>query len=533
MRGVATGAEKRRAGRFMKRIEPGIVYLVGGGPGDLGLVTLRAKELIEAAEVLVYDYLVHPQLLAWCRPEAEKLYVGKQAGFHAVPQAEIEQMLITRATAGKRVVRLKGGDPYVFGRGGEEAKTLAAAGVRFEVVPGVTAALAAGAYAGIPLTHRNTSAQLVLVTGHEDPEKHTLQVDWPALGALQNTTLAIYMGMGHLAEILAGLQHGGMAAETPAAVVQWASLGRQRSVAATVGNLPAAVARAGLAAPAVVLVGDVVRHQEAVDWFERLPLFGRRVAITRTREQNSELRPRLEHLGAEVIELPLIEVKPVLPRDELVDVFSELGSYDWILFTSANGVRNFFACFFRAFDDVRSLGFLRFAAVGDATKAAIEAERIRVECCPPVATAEALAEALIETGSLDSAKVVVVTGNRNRETLVQRLESEGRAIVDTLQLYETQPMDLAAHPAAETFRAQGADAVLFASSSAVDAFLAQAKSLQLAPDARRPVVGSMGPQTSATLRAAGLAPAFEAKAPGLDGLIDALVLHLNAGKASS
>ena len=268
----------------MKR---GLVFLVGAGPGDLGLVTLRARELIADTDVLVYDYLVHPELVDWCRPGCEVIYVGKKAGFHAMPQADIEKLLVDRAKAGKTVVRLKGGDPYVFGRGGEEAKALAAAKIAFEVVPGVTAALAAGAYAGIPLTHRNTSASLIFVTGHEDPEKHELQVDWPALGGLKNTTLAIYMGMGHLAEIAAGLLKGGMDASTPAAVVQWASLGRQRSVASTIANLPQVVTDAGLAAPAIILVGDVVKHQEAVDWFEHLPLFGRRIAITRTRQRTA------------------------------------------------------------------------------------------------------------------------------------------------------------------------------------------------------------------------------------------------------
>ena len=209
---------------------PGIVYLVGAGPGDLGLVTFRAKELISRADVLVYDYLVHPELVAWCKVGCEVLYVGKQAGRHSVPQEEIEALLVRHAKAGKVVVRLKGGDPFVFGRGGEEARTLAKGGVRFEVVPGVTAALAAGAYAGIPLTHRNTSSSLIFLTGHEDPKKHELQVDWRAYGALKNATLAIYMGMGHLRHILSELVAGGLPASTPAAAVQWASLGRHQRV---------------------------------------------------------------------------------------------------------------------------------------------------------------------------------------------------------------------------------------------------------------------------------------------------------------
>ncbi|HEY0947564.1 MAG TPA: uroporphyrinogen-III C-methyltransferase, partial [Opitutaceae bacterium] len=399
----------------------GIVHLVGAGPGDLGLVTFRAKELIQQADVLVYDYLVHPELVKWCRPECEVVYVGKKAGFHALPQEEIEALLVKHAKAGKKVVRLKGGDPFVFGRGGEEARTLAKDGIPFEVVPGVTAALAAGAYAGIPLTHRNTSSSVVFLTGHEDPTKHELQIDWRAYGALKNTTLAIYMGMGHLRQIMSELMAGGMSPKMPAAVVQWASLGRQRSVTAAVADLADKVEEAKLAAPAIIFVGEVVAHHEAIDWFEHLALFGRRVAITRTRDQNSELRDKLEALGAEVVELPLITISKSVDKHTLVEVLTELGTYDWIVFTSANGVRFFFEEFFKGFDDVRSLGLLRFACVGKATAREIEKHKLKVECMPETATGESLADALAATGSLDSAKVIVVTGNLNRDTLVKKL----------------------------------------------------------------------------------------------------------------
>ncbi len=504
----------------------GTVFLVGAGPGDPGLVTFRARELIRSADVLVYDYLVHPDLVQWCRAGCEIIYVGKKAGFHAMPQEEIESLLVDRARAGKKVVRLKGGDPFVFGRGGEEARTLARDGIPFEVVPGVTAALAAGAYAGIPLTQRNTSSSLVLVTGHEDPSKHELQVDWRQLGTLKNTTLAIYMGMGHLPEIMSELQAGGLSPETPAAVVQWASLGRQRSVTGTVSDLAQRVAQAGLKAPAIIFVGEVVRHQETVDWFEQLPLFGRRVAITRHREGNSELREKLEQLGAEVIELPLIRVVPEVDKQSLFDVLSELGGYDWIVFTSPQGARVFFEEFRRIYDDLRSLGLLRIACVGEATARAIRAQHLKVECMPDVATAEALADALIATDSLDNARVIVVTGNLNRDTLVQKLE-EARAIVDRLPLYRTEKPDLTDDATVADFRERGADAVLFASSSAVEAFAAQAAQLKLAPSAHRPLAGSIGPQTSASMKSLGVPVDFEASKPGIDELIAALVRKLS------
>ena len=505
----------------------GIVYLVGAGPGDLGLVTFRAKELISTADVLVYDYLVHPELVKWCRPECEIVYVGKQAGFHSIPQEEIETILVKHAKAGRKVVRLKGGDPYVFGRGGEEARTLAKDGISFEVVPGVTAALAAGAYAGIPLTYRNTSTSLVFLTGHEDPTKKQTQVDWRSYGALKHTTLAIYMGMGHLKFILSELVAGGLDPKTPAAVVQWATLGRQRSVAGTAATLAALVEQSGLAAPAIIFIGEVVRGHEAIDWFEHLPLFGRRVAITRTRDQNSELREKLETLGAEVLELPLIQISKYVEKDALVEILTELGGYDWIVFTSANGVRYFFEDFLKGFPDIRALGLLRFACVGKATAREIESYHIKVECMPDTATGDSLADALIATGSLDSAKVIVVTGNLNRDTLVKKLEA-ARAIVDRLQLYKTEKTDLTADPIANDFREKGADAILFASSSAVQSFTDQAKSLKLAKDAKRPLAGSIGPQTSETMKQVGIDIAFEAKKPSLDSLIEALIKNLKA-----
>lgn len=504
----------------------GKVSLVGAGPGDLGLVTFRARELIGQADVLVYDYLVHPELVKWCKPECEVVYVGKRAGFHSVPQDEIEALLVKHAKDGKHVVRLKGGDPFVFGRGGEEARTLSRDGIPFEVVPGVTAALAAGAYAGIPLTQRNTSSALIFLTGHEDPTKHELQIDWRSYGSLKNATLAIYMGMGHLAFIMTELQAGGMSPSMPAAVVQWASLGRQRSVSATVSTLAEKVAEAGLAAPAIIFVGEVVTGHEQIDWYEHLPLFGRRIAITRTRDQNSELREKLETLGAEVLELPLITITKSVDKYSLVEILAELGSYDWIVFTSANGVRAFFEEYFKAYDEIRTLGLLRFACVGRATAKEIQRYKIKVECMPDTATGESLATALIATGSLDSAKVIVVTGNLNRDVLVRKLEA-GNAIVDRLPLYKTEKTDLSQDPVAEDFRQKGADAILFASSSAVVSYHEQAANLELAPSARKPLFGSIGPQTTEAMDALEWDVAFEAKKPSLDDLIEAMIARLS------
>lgn len=382
--------------------------------------------------------------------------------------------------------------------------------------------MAAGAYAGIPATFRQVSTALVMLTGHEDPTKAEGQVDWRAYGGLRHATLAIYMGMTRLRHILAELQAGGLDPATPAAAVQWASLGRQRSVAATVATLADAVESAGLKAPAIVFVGPVVAEHEVIDWFERLPLFGRRVAITRTRDQNSELREKLEALGAEVLELPLIRIEKDVDRQMFVEVLTELGTYDWIVFTSANGVRFFFEEFYKGFPDVRALGLLRFACVGRATAREIEKHRVRVECMPETATGVSLADELAKTGSLDSAKVIVVTGNLNRDKLVRKLEAAG-AIVDRLPLYRTERVKLADEPVARDFWQRGADAILFASSSAVESFAAQEGAMAFEPGAKRPQVGSIGPQTSESLREAGLAVDFEAERPSLDALIEALV----------
>jgi len=503
----------------------GRVFLLGAGPGDPGLLTLRGLELLRTADVVVYDRLVHRRLLGHCRADCERIAVGKRAGHHPVTQEEISELLVQKARAGRRVVRLKGGDPFVFGRGGEEARRLAEAGIPFEIVPGVSAALAAGACAGIPLTHREVASTLVLVTGHETPGKAGASVDWRALGALKQATLCIYMGVGRFAEIAAELKAGGMAAETPAACVQWASLGEQRTVTGTLDTLGDAMAAAGVEAPAIVILGEVVRYREQLAWFEKRPLLGRRVVVTRNRERAGELAAKLENLGASVLELPMVRIEADVNPEIRQEVFEGIGSYDWLVFSSVNGVRHFFDEFFREFRDIRALGVMRIAAVGEATARAIRDYHLEVEIVPEKAVAEALAEALIATGSLDHAKVLVVTGNLGRDVLVRKLD-EARAIVDTFPVYRTEKTDLANDPVAADFRAHGADAILFTSSSGVQSFVEQAAALRLEAGARRPLAGSIGPITSETMRQAGMPVDFEAAEASLDGLIDALVRKL-------
>lgn len=503
----------------------GTVYLIGAGPGDPGLVTVRARELIESCDVIVYDYLANPKLLDWTRSDCEKIYVGKSAGRHSIPQDEIEEILVSRAMKGKSVVRLKGGDPFVFGRGGEEIEQLEIDKIPFEIVPGVTAALATAAYAGIPLSHRDYSSSITFLTGHENPEKHTLSIDFRDYAKFHGT-LCIYMGIGQLPRIVNELSEGGMAGETPVAIVQWATLNRQASLFSTLDKVVNDLAASGLGAPAMVIIGDVVKHRAKADWFEGRPLFGKRIVVTRAREQAGQLTQMLESNGAEVIELPFIEVKPEFDAKRLSEILAGIAVYEWIIFTSANGVKTFFDLFHKAFDDIRCLGPMRIAAVGAATAKAIEAQNLKVDLIPKKANADALADELIENEGLESLQVLVVTGNQNREILVQRLEEEARAIVDVLPLYKTSRTDLKNHPNAARFRQEGADAVLFTSSSTVKSFVDQKAALTLEADARQPAYGSIGPLTTKTIEELGLPLGFEAPQSSLDHFVVETISHL-------
>ena len=504
----------------------GKVYLIGAGPGDPGLVTVRARQLIEAADVIIYDYLANPKLLDWAREDSERIYVGKRSGLHSIPQDEIEEILVDRANKGKQVVRLKGGDPFVFGRGGEEIGELQIDNIPFEIVPGVTAALAAAAYAGIPLSHREFSSSITFLTGHENPEKQSLSIDFRKHGQT-NGTLCLYMSLGQLPRIIGELKEGGMPGDKPVGVIQWATLNRQQSVYGSLDTIVADIEAAGIGTPAMIIIGEVVAHRSKTEWFEGRELFGKRFVVTRAREQAGQLTHMLEDKGAEVIELPFIEVTPEFDPKLVSEVFTGLAVYEWIIFTSANGVKTFFDLFYKAFDDIRCLGPMRIAAVGAATAREIEKHRLKVDFVPKKANAEALADELIENEGMESVQVLVVTGNQNREALVKRLETEGRAIVDTLPLYKTKKTNLLENEAAERFRKEGADAILFTSSSTVNSFIDQNAAFKLEEGARHPVLGSIGPMTSKTLTEKKLPIGFEAPVSSLEHFIEAAVKHFN------
>ena len=502
---------------------PGKVFLVGAGPGDPGLVTLQARALIERCDVLVFDYLVNPVIHNWASEDCEHIDVGKSPGLKkSAVQAEIESILVDRALQGKMVVRLKGGDPFIFGRGGEEIEALLAADIPFEVVPGVTASFGAAAYTGIPLTDRRFSGSVTLVTGHESPDSDTLRVDFSSI-VKGGGTLAVYMGVSTLPRIVEQLIEGGCSGDTPVAVVQWATYAYQRRVFGTVDSIAGVVEGAGIASPSVILIGNVVSQAERYNWFSTGPLADKRVVVTRATDQASELSSRLASLGAEVLEIPMIQTRAETDPASVSEVFAGIANYEWIVFTSPNGVRYFFDLFFRAFEDLRSFGGMRIACIGQATAREVDPYHLAVDLIPEKAVAESLADALVATDSLDSANVLVVTGNRNRETLVESLEQEGRAIVDTLQVYATDLIDLLNNKAVQSYCENGADYVLFTSSSTAKAWARNAEQLERAPGSTPPKHVSMGKITSNALANNDLPIDLQAENSSLDALIEVLI----------
>ena len=485
----------------------GIVHLVGAGPGDPGLMTARSLELITRADAILYDRLIPAGSLAGAREDCELVYVGKAPGSVATAQEQIDARLVELARAGKRVVRLKGGDPYVFGRGGEEAAALDAADVRFEVVPGVTAGVAAPAYAGIPVTHRDAASAVAFVTGHEDPEKPETAIDWPALAAFPGT-LVFYMGVKNLPKIVERLIATGRPADELAAVVAQGTLPTQRAVRAPLSELSARAAEADVGPPAVTVVGEVAGLD--LTWLEQRPLHGRTIAVTRARAQASELARRLRDLGADVVETPAIRIVPKPPPTAL----AEIESYPLVCLTSPNGAELLLEGLAAHGKDARSLAGATLAAIGPGTAAALGERGLRPDVVPPRSIAESLVESL-EDVEVDGRRVLVARAEEARDVLPDALSERG-AEVDVVALYET-----VAEPLGEEERAALARAtdVTFTASSTVR-FLMQALDGELPPGPR---VVSIGPVTSATAREHGLAVGVEATRHDLDGLVEALL----------
>ena len=490
------------------------VYLVGAGPGDPGLLTARALELIAAADVIVYDRLIPASALDGARADATLVYAGKEGGGESMPQAEISRLLVAHGSLGATVVRLKGGDPFVFGRGGEEASALREAGVAFEVVPGVTAGVAGPAYAGIPVTHRDAASAVAFVTGHEDPDKPSSALDWEALARFPGT-LVFYMGVRQLRSIAASLVACGRDAAEPAAVVERGTLPGQRVVAGSLGTIADEAAAGGVRAPAVVVVGEVVRLRERLDWFGVVrPLGGLTVAVTRARAQASALADRLRRLGAAVVEAPAIRIVP------LDGPAMSLSGYDLICLTSPNGVRILFERLLAAGGDARVLAGARVAAIGPGTASALRSHGVVADVVPPERfVAEGLVEAL---AGVPVSRALVARAAEARDVLVDALRSRGAA-VDVVALYETVAEPLSE---AQVAAVCSSDYVTFTSSSTIRFLL---RSLGDGARLGGRLV-SIGPVTSAALRKHGLEPDVEAARHDIDGLVEALLADAVSGE---
>lgn len=495
----------------------GLVVLVGAGPAGAELLSRAGSQWLALCEVVVYDRLVGTDLLDLVPPAAERIYVGKELGAPRRAQGDIERLLADRARSGKLVVRLKGGDPFVFGRGGEEAEALRAAGVPYRIVPGITAALAAGAYAGIPLTHRQHASSVAFVTAREDPEKPEATHDWRALARVD--TLVVYMGVAALEATCERLLAAGRTGETPAAAVERAGSPGQRVIDGTLASLPARAREAGLKAPAVLIVGDVAGLRERLAWFERLPLAGRTVLVTRPRGQAGELAARLCVQGAGVLHAPAIEISPPTSWADLDAALVDLSRFDWLGLTSANGVTAVFERLAAAGRDARALADVRLAVIGPATRDALAARGIRADLTAEPHTTAALAEALVEAG-IAGRRVLLARADIAPPELAERLRAAGAEVVEATA-YRTLRVAALPEDATEALRAGRVNWVTFTSASCVTHLAALARQARV--DLSRAKLAAIGPVTAKALRAEGLEPTVIADDHTAAGLAAAIV----------
>src|SRR3954470_10579149 len=490
-------------------------FLVGAGPGDLGLVTLRAKQCIEEAEVIIYDYLCNPEMLRWAPEKAELIFAGKKAGEHTLTQDEINSLLVEKTGAGRNVVRLKGGDPFLFGRGGEEAQALAAAKLPFVIVPGVSSAIAGPAYAGIPVTHRGKNSHVTFFTGHEDPAKTESAVDFGALAKLGGTQVML-MGVERIEAIANEMMAKGARKDLPVALIRWGTTGREETLVGTLDNIAQRVAAAEFAAPAVAVFGEVVQLRDELNWFENRPLSGKRVVVTRTRKQAGALATELRALGADVIELPTIRIEPPTDLRAFAELVQDAHGYDWIVFTSPNGVNAFFDLFYKLYDDAREIGGARIAAIGPATAQRVRDFHLKVELQPEEFVAESLVREFRKQGDVENLRILIARAEKARDLLPRELSALG-AIVDEGFAYRTVPETRDDIGARRRLLEEGADLITFTSSSTVENFLA----LEL-PWPAKMQVASIGPITSKTARDGGLDVAIEARRHDIPGLVEAI-----------
>lgn len=495
----------------------GKVYLVGAGPGDAGLLTLKGKVALEHADTVVYDFLANEDLLRYTRPDCERICVGKRPGEKTSSQEEINELLINRAAKGKIVVRLKGGDPFIFGRGGEEAQALVRAGIPFEVVPGISSGYAAPAYAGIPLTHRDLASSVTFLTGHEDPSKSSNSIDWPRL-ATGAGTLVLFMGVHNLPEISAALTIQGRDPSTPVAVIRWGTRAKQQTVTGTLADIAAKAEN--IDPPAVIVVGEVVGLREELNWFERLPLFGKRIVTTRTREQSTAMREALEALGAEAVEVPAIEIRDPQSWQPLDEAIGRLEEFDYLVFTSANGVTKFLHRLQDCGRDVRDLKGLRIGAIGPGTAAELAKTGIRADFVPREYRAEGLIE-FFQDVDIRGKAFLIPRAKVARDILPAALEKMG-ARVEVVESYETVQPQFAPGEL-DRILTPPPDAVTFTSSSTVTNFLRLLENHHFRKVLEGMAIASIGPVTSDTIRKHGLHVAVEAQESTIPGLVQALL----------
>ena len=495
----------------------GKVYLIGAGPGDPGLLGLKAKECLETADAVVYDRLADPRIIEFCRKDAEMVYVGKASANHTMRQPDINKLLVKLAAEGKTVARLKGGDPFVFGRGGEEAIELLEAGLPFEFVPGVTSAIAVAEYAGIPVTHRHVATSFAVITGHEDPTKGESTINWKGLATAVDT-LVFLMGVENIERISSQLIANGRSADCPAAVIRWGTRPEQRTLITTVGQAAADVKATGMKPPAIFLVGEVVKLREQLQWFDNKPLFGKTVVVTRARAQASALTKKLEAQGARVLEVPAIKIVPPADFAPLDKAISEIDTYKWLILTSVNGVEYFFDRLLKAGKDSRALCGVKIAAIGSATAEALKGYSITADLIPSAYKAEELADALAaDTKAGD--KLLLARAKIARNVLPERLRALG-AQVDVVTAYETVADCQNKEELLEALESGEASLVTFTSSSTVTNLLdvlGDKKDLL-----NKVALAAIGPVTAETLEKHGLKPAVSAAEYTIDGLMTAI-----------
>lgn len=496
----------------------GICYLVGAGPGDLGLVTLRAKECIELADVLVYDALSSGELLKWTKKDCEKIYVGKRAKDHALPQDQINELIVKRTKEGKNVVRLKGGDPMIFGRGGEEAAELAEAGVAFEIVPGISSTIAGPCYAGIPVTHRDHCSQLTIFTGHEDPTKEESSIDYEHLAKAPGTKVFV-MGVARLREICGQFVQHGADPNTPIALTRWATTGMHWTIEGTLATIADIAESQNFSSPAVAVIGNVVKERAKISWFEKRSLFGKRIIVTRTREQAGTLSKELAQLGADVVELPVIRIEDPVDKLGFAELVSSAHEFDWLVFTSPNGVSRFFDAFYSIHDDARCLGKPKIAAIGPGTVSKLREYHIGCDLLPEKFVAEGLVEAF-KKEDIENLTIMVVKPEVSRDVVSMGLQAMG-AIVDDCIAYRTVAETEDPTGAVARLREDGADVITFTSASTAEHFFALG-----VPWPENCVAGSIGPVTTQALVELGHPPAFEAKQHDIPGLVQAIRKYL-------